>query len=142
MKAIFTILILISNLTLFSQSDKVVGDYSLTLGKEEENLFEYKLTLNQDETFYFHYYSFIKQGIPPEKNKYGKEKWTLENNVISFFSDKQKDFEQKYTLDFTNSKARFVTKSPRDQTDKIVKIRIKFFTSEISFMKTIDLAKT
>jgi hypothetical protein len=39
--------------------------------------------------FNFHYYSNIKNGIPPEINKYGKGKWTMENNVISFF-DKQK----------------------------------------------------
>jgi hypothetical protein len=28
----------------------------------------------------------LKNGIPPEINKYGKGKWTMENNVISFFS--------------------------------------------------------
>ena len=111
----YLLLILISNLTLFSQSDKVAGDYTLTFGNEDAQ-FDYKLTLKQDGTFYFFYYSKIKQGIPPEKTKYGKGKWTEENNVVSFSSDKQIDLNEKHTLDFSNSKARFIIKSPRDKT--------------------------
>ncbi|PWA05749.1 hypothetical protein [Flavobacterium laiguense] len=141
MKAIFTILILISNLTLFSQVDKAAGDYLLTLKTKENDLFEYKLTLNEDGTFFFHYYSNIKQGIPPEVNKYGKGKWTIENKVISFFSDKQKDFDEKHTLDFTNSKVRFVIKSPRDKTDQIIKTRLQFLDSEIFWMERIEIFK-
>ncbi len=141
MKTLLTIFILVSNFTLFAQADKVAGDYALTVGKGESNLFEYKLTLNSDGTFLFHYHSFIQTGVPPEANKYGKGKWAVANNVITFSSDKQKDFDEKYTLDFNNSKAMFVTKSPRDQTDKIVKERIKFFESGISFMKTINLLR-
>ena len=141
MKILVSILFLVSNLTLLAQTDKVVGDYTLTLGKEDSNLFEYNLTLNADGTFLFHYHSIIQRGIPPEVNKYGKGKWAVENNAITFSSDKQKDFDEKYILDFTNSKAMFVTKSPRDQTDKIVKERIKFFQSEIPWMKTINLLK-
>ena len=141
MKVLVSILFLVSNLTLFAQADKVVGDYALKLGKEDSNIFEYNLTLNADGTFLFHYHSITLKGTPPEVNKYGKGKWTVENNVITFSSDKQKDLDEKYTLDFTNSKAMFVTKSPRDQTDKIVKERIKFFESGVTFMKTINLLK-
>ena len=108
MKAFFTFLILSLSFTSFSQSYNVVGDYTFKLETVDNNLFEYKLTLSQDGTFNFHYYSNIKNGIPPEVNKYGKGKWSIENNVISFFSDKQKDFNEKYTLDFSDSKARFV----------------------------------
>ena len=141
MKAIFTILILISNLTSFSQTDAVVGDYALTLKTVENDVLEYKLTLSQDETFTFHYYSNIKNGIPPEKNKFGKGKWTVENKVVSFFFDKQKDLDEKYTLDFTNSKARFITKSPRDKTDQIIKTRLRFLKSDIFWMSTIEMLK-
>jgi hypothetical protein len=141
MKAIFTILILFSNLILFSQSDEVVGDYKLTLETVENDLLEYKMTLSQDGTFFFHYYSNIKQGNPPEVNKYGKGTWTVENKVISFFCDKQKDFNEKYTLNLTNSKARFVVKSHRDKTDQIIKTRLKFLQSEIFWMKGIDMFK-
>lgn len=141
MKKILTILILISNLTLFSQTQNVVGNYKLILGTKDSDSFEYELTLNQDGTFSFHYYSNIKQGIPPEVDKYGKGNWTIKNNVISFFSDKQKDIDEKYSLNFSNTKARFVTKSPRDKSDKIIKTQLRFLDSEIFWMKRIDIDK-
>jgi hypothetical protein len=141
MKAFLTILFLISNVSLFAQADKIAGEYALEIGKEDSNLFKYNLTLNEDGTFLFHYYSKILTGIPPEVNKYGKGTWAIENNVITFSADKQKDFDEKNTLDFNNSKARFVTKSPRDQTDTVVKTRVKFFESGISMMKTINMLK-
>ena len=50
-------------------------------------------------------------------------------------------FDEKYTLDFTNSKARFVTKSPRDKSDKIIKTQLKFLESEIFWMRRIDIDK-
>ena len=142
MKVIFTILILVSSLTSFSQTDKVIGDYKLAIETtDKNNAFEYQLTLSQDGTFSFHYNSKMKQGTPTEVNKYGKGKWTVENNVISFFSDKQKDIDEKNTLDFTNSKARFITKSPRDKTDQIIKTRLQFLKSEIFWMARIEIFK-
>ncbi|MGV9002832.1 hypothetical protein [Flavobacterium sp.] len=140
MKRLFTLLFLISNLTLLAQSNIVVGDYVLVLGNDDSR-FDYKLTLRQDGTFTFDYYSLIKMGIPQEKTKYGKGSWTIENNVITFLSEKEKDFDEKYTLDFTTSKARFITKSPRDKTNRIVKTRIQFLTSEIEWMARIELLK-
>jgi hypothetical protein len=141
MKAIYATLILLFNLISFSQSNAVVGAYALSLPTKENDLFEYKLTLSQDGTFYFHYYSNIKRGIPPEIHKYGKGTWSEEKNVISFFADKQTAFDEKHTLDFTNSNARFVTKSPRDKTDKIIKTRILFLASDIFWMKSIAMLK-
>ncbi|ESU24435.1 hypothetical protein FEDK69T_08820 [Flavobacterium enshiense DK69] len=141
MKTIFTILILISNLTLYSQENKAVGDYLLSIKTNESDLKEWKLTLNENGTFFFHYYSNVKFEIPSERNIYGKGKWTMKNNVISFYSDKQKDLDEKHTLNFNNSKARFVIKSPRDKTDKIVKTRLHFLESEIFWMKGTELFK-
>ena len=133
MKIIITVLILISSMTIFSQEQGIVGDYKLTLGTKDKDLLEYKLILSQDGTFHFHYYSNIKFGIPPESNKYGKGKWTVKNNIIEFLSDSQKDF--------TNSKARIVTKSPRDKTDQIVKTKMVFLESEIFWMNRIEMLK-
>ena len=126
---------------LFSQTQDVVGNYILTLETKDSSSFKYEVVLSQDGTFSFHYYSNIKQGIPPEVNKYGKGNWTINNNVISFFTDKQKDFDEKFTLDFTNTKARFVTKSPRDKSDKIIKTQLRFLDSEIFWLRRIDIGK-
>lgn len=141
MKAIVTALLLLCSLSLFSQNNDVAGEYKLKLETKDSSLFEYELTLAKDGTFTFYYHSNIKFGIPPETNKYGKGKWTENNNVVSFFCEKSKDLDEKYTLDFSNSKARFITKSPRDKTDKIVKTRLRFLESGILWMKSIEVLK-
>lgn len=141
MKILIVIFLLMSNMTLLAQTNTLVGDYSLTLGTEGDHLFKYNLTLNSDGTFFFDYYSNIKQGIPPEVNKYGKGKWTEKDNVVTFYSDKNLDLDDKYTLDFTKSKARFVTKSPRNKTAEIIKTRLRFIESEIFWMKGINFFK-
>ncbi|MCV9928370.1 copper resistance protein NlpE [Flavobacterium sp. LS1R49] len=141
MKLLITTLLLISNLTLFAQSNAFVGDYNRTLTEEGKHNIEYKLTLNQDGTFVFHSYSKIKGGNPPEVNKYGKGKWTSKDNVITFLSNKKEDFDDKYTLDFNNSKARFVTKNPKDKTDQVIKTKLTFLESGIFWMQRLDIFK-
>ena len=141
MKLLLTTLLVIFNLTVFAQSNGFAGDYDRTFSKDGDHLIEYKLTLHQDGTFLFHSYSKIKNGFPPEVNKYGKGKWTAKDNVISFSSNKQEDFDEKYTLDFNNSKARLITKNPRDKTDRIIKTKLTFVESEISWMQRLDIFK-
>jgi hypothetical protein len=141
MKTLFTTLLLLLSFILFSQPDKVVGEYKLVLETKDNNRFEYQLQLSQDGTFSFQYYSKITQGIPPEKTMYGKGKWSVENNVISFFTEKEKDINDKHTLDFANSKARFIIKSPRDKTDRIVNTKLIFLKSEIFWMERIEMLK-
>jgi hypothetical protein len=142
MKLITTTFFLIFNLTLFAQSNQFVGDYNQTLSDKVANSsIEYKLTLYEDGTFVFHSHSNIKNGVPPEVNKYGKGRWTAKDNVITFSSNKQKDFDEKYTLDFNNSTARFVTKNPRDKSDQIVKTRLTFLHSGIFWLERLDVFK-
>ncbi len=141
MKTFIILFILISNLTAIAQSDKVAGDYALSLPSNQGDLVEYKLTLNEDGSFVFHYYLNIKQRIPSTLNQFGKGTWMIKDNVIVFSSDMQKDIEEKNTLDFTGTKARFITKSPRDTSDKLVKTQLRFLKSEIPFMERVDLVK-
>ncbi|MWB92833.1 hypothetical protein GON26_00490 [Flavobacterium sp. GA093] len=141
MKTLLTFFILISNLTLFAQENKVAGDYAFTPESKDGNRIEYKLTLNQDGTFECYYHKYIKEGIPPDTHHYGKGTWKIKDNLVSFFSDKQKDIDEKHTMNFTNSVARFVTKSPRDKSDKIIKIKLQFLESDIFWIKPIGLFK-
>jgi hypothetical protein len=141
MKILITTLLLISNFALFAQSGQFSGEYTRSLSEEGKHIIEYKLTLNQDGTFLFHSYTKMQGGRPPEVNKYGKGKWSAKDNMITFSSDKKEDFDTKYTLDFNNSIARFITKSPRDKSDKIVKTKLQFLESEIGWMKRIDIFK-
>ncbi len=140
MKQIITILLLISNLSVFSQTEAVVGNYESNFGNNEAK-FEYKLTLNQDGTFFFDYYSNIKDGMPREEKKYGKGTWKIENKLVLFNSITPNDFNEKYTLDFSKSKARFITKSPRDNSNRIIKTELQFLESEIFWMRRIAMQK-
>lgn len=141
MKLLLTTLLFLINLTLFAQSNGFAGDYSCNFSKDGDHFIEYKLTLRQDGTFVFHSYSKIKNGFPPEVNKYGKGKWTAKDNVITFLSNKQEDFDAKYTLDFNNSKARFVTKNPRDKRARIIKTKLTFVETEIFWVQRLDVFK-
>lgn len=61
--------------------------------------------------------------------------------MITFSSNKSEDFDEKYTLDFNKSTARFITKNPRDKSDKIVKTKLQFLESGIFWMERIDIFK-
>ncbi|MBS7230777.1 hypothetical protein KHA90_07055 [Flavobacterium psychroterrae] len=141
MKLIIKLVILIFNLTLSAQSDNFIGDYSRSLSEEGNHIIEYKLTLNQNGTFLFHSYTKMQGGTPPEVNKYGKGKWTAKDNLITFSANKNEDFDEKYTLNFNKSTARFITKNPRNKTDQIVKTRLAFIASGIFWMQRIDVFK-
>lgn len=141
MKLTITSLLLIFNLTLFAQSKQIAGDYTRSLGEEGKHIIEYKLTLNEDGTFEFHSYSKIQGATPPEVNKYGKGKWSAKDNLVTFSTNKKEDLDSKYTLDFSNSAARFITKNPKDKSDKIVKTKLQFLESQIGWMKRIDIFK-
>jgi len=62
-------------------------------------------------------------------------------NSITFFADKETDFDEKYTLDFNNSKTRFIIKSPRDKTDRNVKTSLQFFESKLFWIKRLRVFK-
>ena len=46
-----------------------------------------------------------------------------------------------YTMNFSNSKARYITKSPRDKSDKVLKTSLRFYESDIFHIKGLELFK-
>ncbi|TDP01565.1 copper resistance protein NlpE N-terminal domain-containing protein [Flavobacterium sp. 245] len=141
MKQLIIALFLISNLTLLAQTSQFAGNYNRILSDGEKHKIEYTLTLNPDGTFVFHSHSKLQGGVPAETDQYGKGKWSAKGDLITFYSNKQEDFDEKYTLDFNKSTARFITKNPRDKSDKIVKTKLQFLESEIFWMSRIDIFK-
>lgn len=135
------LLFLITSSSLFSQTDKIVGEYFRDLGDSKHKI-EYTLTLNPDYTFTFYYYSKMDMVIQETKHQYGKGTWRVDGKVVSFFTNSENDFDEKYTLDFNKSQARFIIKSPRDKSDRVVKTRLQFFESGIFWIKGLDIFKT
>lgn len=62
-----------------------------------------------------------------------------ENNYIFF--KKKIDFNEKYTVNLNNSKARYITKSPRDKSEKVIKTALRFYESEAFAIKGLELVK-
>ena len=141
MKHLFILILISFSLSLTAQSEKHTGIYKAIHNFNESGVIEYTLVLNTDGTFTFHNYRKISLKNP-EENQYGQGTWKVEKeSVLSFNTDNATDIDNKYTLDFTNTKARYITKHPRDKSDKVVKNHLRFYDSEIPWVKGWKLFK-
>ena len=118
----------------------VAGIYKRDLSNTPPHIINYTLTLNADGTFQFHSYDKIERSIPPERNNYAKGTWVLDKRVVSF-STSPSDFDEKFTLDFNHSKARFISKHPRDKSDKVVESALRFYESQIDWIQSLYILR-
>ncbi len=143
MNHLFPIIFLIFSLTVSGQSEQIIGVYEKR-NEHDDRLLFYKLTLNSDGSFIFHSYDknySWTSDLTNERNKYGKGTWKAEKNLVYFYSDKRADFDEKYSLDFSYTKARFITKSPRDKSDRVIKTALLFYESDIFWVERWKLFK-
>ncbi len=133
-RTIFLLLLIITS-TAFSQTEIYTGVYKIHHDINDEGTLDYKLTLKKDSTYTFHSYRKIN-AKNPEENLYGKGTWNIEkNNVLYFYTNTENDLDEKHSLDFTNTKARYITKNPRDQSDKEIKTHLRIYESNIPWLK-------
>ncbi|MFD2586466.1 hypothetical protein ACFSQJ_05970 [Croceitalea marina] len=126
---------------LFSQKDEVIGKYYLELLNNENNIIRYRLELRPDYTFLFHAYNNRKKSNPAVLNKYGKGIWNASDKVISFMTDKEKDIDDEYQLNFTDTRARFIQKHPRNKTKSSIATKLLLLESEIPWISKIEMFK-
>lgn len=140
-KSLLIIFLLSFNYTVFAQLTKedVFGSYTLKSESSNATLID-TLSLHLDGNFTFHEYDKHDKGIPPERNTYAKGTWHVVKNLI-YFTTSQSDFDDKHTLDFNNTKARFIRKSPRDQSNRAIKTALRFYESEIFWITSRTLFK-
>ncbi len=119
--------------------NSLIGTYEMRLEAINALIID-KLTLNPNGTFEFYEYDNHEKGIPRERNKYSKGTWKVDKNIIIFTTSKS-DFDEKYTLNFNNTKARFITKSPRDTSGRDIKTSIQFYDSDIFWITGRTLFK-
>lgn len=137
MKQLFLLLGFFICSNLFAQS----GVYKIDNNDKriDGTIIKWTLTLNEEGTFLYNFYRKIKGGI--HENFYGKGTWNAEKNLLFFSSEKEADLDEKYIYDFTNTKARWITKSPRDLSDKEVKESLLFYESDLSVIKGLKFYK-
>ena len=140
MKKVFLILLVLSHWTVSAQS----GIYSRgSLNQKADGaIIKWTLSLHPDGTFLYHFLRDLSAISPinVEEKFYGKGTWKPQGKQILFFSEKE-DMDEEYTVNLNNSKARYITKSPRDTSDKIVKTALRFYASETFHIKGLVLFK-
>jgi hypothetical protein len=140
MKYLVSFLLLLCSLTLSAQD--VSGTYQLESYSKDP--FDFKLTrtltLHADGTFEYYNYRYIENGIPKETHTHGKGSWKKDKKII-IFSTEASDLDDKFTLNFTGTKARFISKSPRDKSDRVIKTALSFYQSEIFWVTGMKLIK-
>ena len=139
MKQFFFIMCFFVYSHVFTQAGIYVIDHTHDIS--DGTKLKWTLTLNSDKTFLYHFYRDIVGEINLEENFYGKGTWKSEGNIVFFYTDKKIDMDEKYKINFTNSKARYITKSPRDKSDKIVKTALLFYESDLFYIKGLELFK-
>lgn len=141
MKQLFFIMYFFVCSHVFSQAGIYVIDH--TQNRSDDTITKWTLTLHEDGTFLYHFLRDLsavsKANI--EENFYGKGTWKAEGNLVFFYTDKKTDMDETYNINFTNSNARYITKSPRDKSDKIVKTALRFYESDLFYIKGLELFK-
>ncbi|WP_425076509.1 hypothetical protein [Psychroserpens sp. S379A] len=137
MKYLFCLTLLLSG--VITNAQDIAGTYQLHSSSSDHEL-KRTLTLNADGTFEYYNFRWLKSGIPPETHTYGKGTWT-QNKKIIVFSTEASDLDDKFTLDFNGTKARFISKSPRDKSDRVIETSIRFYESEIFWIKGMTVVK-
>ncbi|MFD0990631.1 hypothetical protein ACFQ1R_11025 [Mariniflexile jejuense] len=140
MKTLFFSVCFFICIKVSAQSGVYVLDYTQNA---DGTKIKWTLSLNQDGTFLYHFLRDLSavSKANTEENFYGKGIWTVDKNLIFLTTNKETDLDEKYTMDFTNSKARYTTKLPRDTSNKVVKTSLRFYESDIFHIKGLELFK-
>ncbi len=136
---LFTVLC-ISTLSI-AQTPQFSGKYEKRTNTNAGSVFEYTLDLKADGTFAYHFYRNI-DATQPEENLYGKGTWKADKKSVLFTTNKATDINEKYTLDFTGSKARFVKKRVWVEGREIKKTYFLFYDSDLRTIKGLKLSKS
>ena len=127
MKQLFFVLVFSIGTSVLAQS----GVYVNKPNNSDGTIIKWTLTLNEDGTFLYHFLRDISaiSKINTEENYYGKGTWILEGKSVILLSKDRDNLDGKYTKNLNNSKARYITKSTRDTSDKVVKTALRFYES-------------
>ncbi len=131
--------ILIAFCSTLISAQEVVGTYQYH-NKTDDFELKRTLNLNSDGSFEYYNYRWVKNGIPQDTHTYGKGSWIKDKKVI-LFSTLATELNDKFTLDFSGTKARYISKSLRDKSDRDIKTALRFYESELFWVTGMKLIK-
>lgn len=126
---------------VYGQENEIVGEYGKRSDLILNHVVKWILTLDGDGTFSYNFYRHLSCDNCEEENFSGKGTWTAQKNIITFETDVEKDLDNTYTKNFTNTKARFQSKSARNTTEKLIPSTLIFYESPLSGVKGLKLQK-
>ena len=139
LKYFYILILLTFSLNVFAQSGTYIRENYPT--DADGTKLKWTISLQPNGTFLYHFFRNHLGSVNQEENYYAKGTWKIEGKVILFFSKIGDDINKKFTVNLNNSKARYITKSPRDKTNRIVKTAIRFFDSETFHSPGLELFK-
>ena len=140
MKPLLPLLFFLFTSIAYSQAIQFEGEFEKRTETKEGAVHEYSLSIKPNGTFTFHWYRNIDP-TQPKENKYGKGTWEVTKKKILFSTDEAADLDEKYTLNFTGTKARFIQKTPRGESTANKKTYLLFYDSDIRWIKGLKLTR-
>lgn len=140
MKNLLSIFLILFSSILVAQSNEYVGEYEFYSGPVDNHFLRDYLTLNPDGTFLLLSESYIEERMPRERKEFGKGTWTSDKRLI-FLKAEESDIDDKHVLNLNNTKLRYITKSPRDKSNRDIKTSVRIIDTEIFWLKGRTLIK-
>lgn len=136
MKSIL-LLVAITLLTILPvNSQTIEGTYTNKWEAKSGEALAYTLILNEDNTFEFHSYRTLLSADSDISKKVNGT-WNLKGHILVLKTDSEKGLGS----DLNNSKARFMSVSPRNPNFNVIKPSLKFFQSDVFYAKNMELHK-
>ena len=101
---------------------------------------KWTLLLNEDGTFLYRFYRDLAGESNPEENYYGKGTWELEGIIMTFYSEIS-GLDERFSVNLNKAKARYISKSPRDKSNKVIRTALRFYESEAFAIRGLELFK-
>ena len=136
LKIVFILLMFAHSFQMFCQSGVYIREPQNTDG----NKMKWTLSLNEDGTFLYRFYRDLAGEGNPEENYYGKGTWELEGIIMSFYSEIS-GLDERFSVNLNKSKARYISKSPRDKSNKVIRTALRFYESEAFAIRGLELFK-
>lgn len=138
MKTILLTLV-ISFSTLFNCfSQTIEGTYSNIWTSPSGESLSYELTLNEDGTFKFtSTQSYLSSDVT---TMHAEGTWKIQNYLLVLNTEGNSDAKELASR-LNNSKARYVSVSPRNPNFNLMKPSLKFYKSDVFFAKEMALQK-
>lgn len=138
MKSLLLTLLIAIVIVFNGNAQSIVGTFSNVWEAPSGESLTYEITLNEDGTFYFESLrTFLNS---EEKTETASGKWKMDNHLLVLTTD-LKDKSSELISGLNDSKARYVSISPRHPKFNSLKSSLKFFQSDVFYAKEMELFK-